>query len=55
MLVTMTGKDFYSPGIIQRVFDRALLQRDAENSCFMTDIFAGSNDRNTLQRLVFAL
>ncbi len=29
MLVTMTDKELYRLGIIQRVFDRALLQRDA--------------------------
>jgi hypothetical protein len=29
MLVTMTAKELYRLGIIQRVFDRALLQRDA--------------------------
>lgn len=28
MLVTMTDKELYRLGIIQRVFDRALLQRD---------------------------
>ncbi|WP_432759023.1 helix-turn-helix domain-containing protein [Escherichia coli] len=29
MLVTMTDRELYRLGIIQRVFDRALLQRDA--------------------------
>ncbi len=29
MLVTMTDKEIYRLGIIQRVFDWALLQRDA--------------------------
>lgn len=29
ILVTMTDRELYRPGIIQRVFDRALLQRDA--------------------------
>ncbi|MGK3606376.1 hypothetical protein ACSLNU_30135, partial [Klebsiella variicola] len=29
MLVTMTDKELYRLGIIQRVFERALLQRDA--------------------------
>ncbi|MFP2826047.1 hypothetical protein ACLETV_16365 [Citrobacter braakii] len=29
MLVTMTDRELYRLGIIQRVFDRVLLQRDA--------------------------
>lgn len=29
MLVTMTDRELYRLGIIQRVFDRALLQREA--------------------------